>query len=192
MRKFLILFFILICCISKAQISPLKLALGLGYAENRFRKGIGNGGLFYAEPAYQFSENLLIGFRIEDAAMTRGISTSSNDHLSSTVSFTLNGQHYFSDNYARPFIGLGFGIYSMAPVISGNTSNERQNAGSGTSFGLYPRVGIDVGHLNLTVDYNVIPSYDVPRDRKVVNSYLAMKAGFSFGGFTGKQNRNIR
>jgi hypothetical protein len=191
MRKFLIFLLVLICHLCKAQPSSLKLAIGLGYAENRFGKGVGNGGLLYAEPAYQFSENLLIGFRIEAASMTRGILPSSSNHLSSTVSFTLNGQHYFNDNYSRPFIGLGFGIYRMAPVMSG-TANERQNAGSGTSFGLYPRVGIDVGHLNLTVDYNIIPSYDVPRDRKVVNSYLALKAGFSFGGFAGKQNRNMR
>jgi hypothetical protein len=191
MRKFVILLLVLICHLCKAQPSPLKLAVGFGYAENRFGKGIGNGGLLFAEPAYQLSENLLIGLRIEAASMTRGIFPSNSNRLSSTISFTLNGQHYFNDNYSRPFIGLGFGIYRMAPVMSG-TINERQNVGSGTSFGLYPRVGIDMGHLNLTLDYNFIPSYDVPRGRKVVNSYLALKAGFSFGGFTGKQNRNTR
>jgi hypothetical protein len=193
MNKLLPLLLMLFGYLSSAQIfTPLKLSVGTGYAENRFGKGIGKGGVLFAEPAYRFSENLSIGFRIEAAAITRGVSGSSNNNLSSIVSFTLNTQHYFNNNYARPFIGFGAGVYRMASVSSMSSSPETQNAGAGTSFGFYPRVGIDVGHFNFTVDFNVIPSSDVPRHRKVTNNYLALKAGFSIGGGTGKRNRNLR
>jgi hypothetical protein len=89
-------------------------------------------------------------------------------------------------------VGLGFGLFSMA-AVEFNTAGPDPTAedfGAETRFGFYPRIGLDAGHFNLTVDYNFVPSTDIPGGAEVKNSYLGIKAGFSIGGGVGKKATN--
>jgi hypothetical protein len=185
-----------LCC-SAQELMPVRLGIGLGYAATGPGAAAGSGGLLYIEPAYRPSDNIIVGFKVESAVIARGVDGAADDYKgngSTIVSYTFNGQYYLSDAYARPFVGIGAGIYSMSPVRfhKGTGRSITENVGAGTSFAFYPRVGIDIGHFNATIDYNVIPSFSVRGGGKVINSYVAIKAGYSIGGGIGKRARNIR
>lgn len=178
------------------DFKPFKVGVGLGYATpGSTGSGAGGGLLFYVEPAYRASDRVLIGLRLESAVIARGINGVGQDDVSGdaayNLSYTLNGQYYFNDNYVRPFVGAGFGLFSLAAVdfntASGNTISANEVAAE-TRFGFYPRIGVDAGHFNLSLDYNIIPKTDIPNVGNVQNSYLGIRAGFSIGGGVGRRN----
>ena len=177
------------------EFKPFKVGVGIGYATpGSTGAGAGGGGLFYIEPGYRASDAVLIGLRLESAIIARGVEGVGDDDVSgdvaSNVSYTLNGQYYFNDNYVRPFVGVGAGLFSLAAVefnTSSNNSIDADKVNAETRFGFYPRIGIDAGHFNLTIDYNFLPKTDVPNIGKVRNNYLGIKAGFSIGGGIGQK-----
>lgn len=181
------------------ELKPFKVGIGLGYATpGTTGAGAGGGVLFYLEPGYRAADNVLIGLRLESAVIARGIKGVGDDDVSgdasSNVSYTLNGQYYFNDNYVRPFVGAGLGLFSLAAVkfntASPNNSVDADEVKATTVFGFYPRIGIDAGHFNLSIDYNIIPNTDVTGGAEVKNSYLAIRAGVSIGGGVGlKKNQ---
>jgi hypothetical protein len=165
-----------------------KVGIGIGYAVPGAGEGAGGGFLGYLEPAYRATDDVVVGLRLEGAFMVRGIKgVSSRDisgDASSVASYSLNSQYYFSDEEVRPFLGAGIGLFSMTAAKFNTAAGDLQadDVGGETRFGFYPRVGIDVGHFNLVLDYNVIPPTDVPGGGEVKNSYLGIRAGVSIGG----------
>jgi hypothetical protein len=198
MKKYLFTCSMLLIAISGSyaqQFKPFKVSLGLGFAVPSPGEGAGGGALIFAEPGYRLTDAILVGFRLESAIIARGIKNVGNNSVSgdasSNVSYTLNGQYYINDRYARPFVGLGLGLFSLAAVQVNNATNPNPDEGvisAQTSFGFYPRVGIDVGHFNFTLDYNFIPPTKVDGGGEVKNSYLGIRAGFSIGGGIGTRN----
>lgn len=171
------------------QFKPFKVGFGAGYAVPGKGDGAGGGALLYLEPAYRASDQVLVGLRLESALIVRGVQgvNSSNDikgDASSNVSYTLNGQYYFSNEKVRPFIGAGVGLFSLASVEFNTAASDptARDVDAQTVFGFYPRLGIDAGHFNLSLDYNIVPPSDVPGGGEVRNSYLGIRAGFSLGG----------
>ena len=171
------------------EYKQFKVGVGIGYAVPSAGEGAGGGFLMYLEPAYRATDQVLVGLRLEGAFIVRGLEGVGNDDVSgdasSVASYTLNTQYYFNDNKVRPFVGAGVGLYSMA-AAKFNTANNNDpglnDIGAETRFGFYPRIGIDAGHFNLMLDYNVIPPTDVPHGGEVKNSYLGIRAGVSIGG----------
>lgn len=187
------------CTTAFAQdLKPFKVGIGLGYAApGNTGAGAGGGALFFIEPAYRANDNILIGLRLESAIIARGVKGVGDGDVSgdasSNVSYTLNTQYYFSDNYVRPFIGAGLGLFSLASVkfntsIPDNSVNANEVKAE-TRFGFYPRIGIDAGHFNFSIDYNFIPKTNIRGIGEVRNNYLGIRAGFSIGGGVG-QKRN--
>jgi hypothetical protein len=178
---------------SAQKFTPFKVGLGLGYAAPGAGEGAGGGVLLYVEPAYRATNFVSIGLRLESAVIARGVKgVNANDvegDATSNVSYSLNGQYYFNDHYVRPFVGLGFGLFSLA-AVEFNTAGgnpDAEDVGAETRFGFYPRVGLDIGHFTITIDYNFVPPTDVPTGGEVKNNYLSLKAGFSIGGGVGKK-----
>lgn len=178
------------------QLKPFKVGIGLGYATpGTTGAGAGGGALFYLEPAYRASDNILIGLRLESAVIARGIKGVGDNDVSgdatSNVSYTLNTQYYFNNNYVRPFIGAGLGLFSLASVkfntAAPDNSVNANEVEAETRFGFYPRIGIDAGHFNFTIDYNIVPKTDISGIGEVRNNYLAIRAGFSIGGGVGEK-----
>jgi len=184
------------------EYKPVKVGLGLGYASPG-GDGAKGGVLLYLEPAYRVSDQIAVGLRLESAVMARGVtvtsggtSVTSDAEVKANASYTVNGQYYFSNNNFRPFAGLGLGIYSLASAsvsVSGSSSSASASAAA-SKFGFYPRLGFDVGHFTMQIEYNIIPS---TTDEVTVstgttgttvlsseskNSYLGIKAGFFIGG----------
>src|SRR5690606_17889106 len=96
----------------------------------------------------------------------------------------VNGQYYFSNNTVRPYAGLGFGIFSFVSV-TGDTQGGAIAGGS--EIGFYPRIGVDFGHFNINLDYNLISASEgLNTDGEKVdvkNSYIGIRIGaFFFGG----------
>lgn len=171
------------------DFKPFKVGLGIGYAVPGAGDGAGGGLLAYLEPAYRATDQVAVGLRLEGAFIVRGVEGVTDREVegdaSTIASYTLNGQYYFSDEKVRPFVGAGFGLFSMAATRFNTNSNNDpglNDIGAETRFGFYPRLGVDVGHFNLVLDYNVIPPTDVPGGGEVKNSYLGIRAGFSIGG----------
>jgi hypothetical protein len=171
------------------DFKPFKIGLGLGYA---VPIGGERGGLFYLEPGYRVSNTFLVGLRLESAMISRGITVNGDDvvgEAASNVSYSLNGQFYFNENRVRPFVGLGLGFFDLAEVEY-NTGTEVETSDAVTQFGFYPRIGLDAGHLNLTLDYNIVPVTDLDNGGEIRNSYLGLRVGFSIGGGEGKKNKD--
>lgn len=207
MKKTLLLLFIAASFAAQAQdYKPVKVGIGLGYASPG-GDGAKGGVLFYLEPAYRVTDQIAVGLRLESAVMARGTSitatsttTSVDLDVSATGSYTVNGQYYFSNNTFRPFAGLGLGLYSLAAVkasTSGSSTTSSITA-STSEFGFYPRLGFDAGHFTMQVEYNIIPATKsqisistgtgfTTATSESKNNYLAIKAGFFFGG--GKKSK---
>ena len=168
---------------------PFKLGLGLGYTQPTDG---GGGVLFDIEPAYRINDDIAVGLRIESAAMAK-VAGNSEAKVSASGSYTVNGQYYLGDSKVRPYAGLGFGIYSIASAdVSFTQGSEGMSIGGGSKFGFYPRVGLDIGHFNINIDYNIVSTIKEtytfdgstePTEVEMKNSYIGFRIGaFIFGG----------
>jgi len=189
MKKISLLFWMLLAFTSvQAQdFKPFKLGFGFGYA-----KPIeGGGGLLASlEPAYRINDAIAVGLRLELAGMGKVVGRLSSKGTL-TGCYSVNGQYYFGKSKFRPYAGLGLGLYSMGSL----SLSQSINASIGEKFGFYPRVGIDFGHLNFNIDYNIIAKSSVnsisldnltslqTEKVDVKNSYIGFRIGFFlFGG----------
>lgn len=162
------------------EYKAFRVGLGLGYA-NASGKGAKGGVLWALEPGYRINDQILANLRIEGAVIGRGYTdeTTASVDVAALGSYTLNGQYYFNNNNFRPFVGAGFGMYSLAAVSveMDPNGNGGGTVAAATKFGFYPRVGFDAGHFTLNLDYNL-----VPETNGIKNSYLGIRIGGFFGG----------
>lgn len=196
MKKFffsIALLFVAFATVNAQNYKPFKLGLGLGYA---MPSDGGGGILFEVEPAYRLNDQIALGLRLGSAAMARAIGETEGS-VSGNASYTINGQYYLSDGKFRPYVGAGVGIFSLASVSSsvdlGGGNTVTAAAASESKIGFYPRVGFDLGHFNINIDYNIIgaSSPDVTFSGgtgtaevdDIKNSYIGIRiGGFFFGG----------
>lgn len=176
------------------EFMPFKMGVGVGWAVPGQTNGGGGGVLFYLEPAVRASDFVTLGFKVEAAVLARSVQAFNNNNdvkgdATANLSYTLNAQFYFSKENVRPFIGAGAGAYSLAATTfntassGGSNGNDfNGNIAGETLFGFYPRVGLDAGHFNLTIDYNFIPKSTVSNFGNITNNYLSIRAGISIGG----------
>lgn len=207
MKKTCILFFLGILMISVGanaqELKQFRVGIGAGYASPS-GSGAKGGVLFYLEPGYRISDQLLVNLRMEWAAMARGLAENAGDvdfDISTSGSYTLNAQYYFKDGSVgfRPFAGAGFGIYSIkAASLSDSFGGQGADITLGkdeSKFGFYPRVGFDAGHFQMSIDYNLVskstqevPVYDEnlqqvgTEEIEFKNSYLGIRLGVTIGG----------
>ncbi|MTI19502.1 hypothetical protein E1176_00560, partial [Fulvivirga sp. RKSG066] len=185
MKKIVLSLAIILCGIvaNAQEFKPFRVGIGLGYT---MPSDGGGGVLFDIEPSYRLSDEIALGLRIESAAMARAIGEDEGS-VSGNGSYTLNGQYYLSNNKFRPYVGLGVGLYSLASVSISGTSGE---IASESKIGFYPRVGFDLGHFNLNLDYNLISATEESFDfgngntveTDIKNSYLGIRIGAFIGG----------
>ncbi len=190
MKKTSLLLFVCLAfsvAVQAQEFKKFKVAVGGGYASPA-GKGAKGGVLFYIEPAYRIQDNISVGLRMEQALVVRGFSEDVPSGIDLNIagigSYTLNGQYYFNNNNFRPFVGAGFGLYSLAAVkYDSNGQTDVQAVASGSKVGFYPRVGFDLNHFNVSIDYNIIGATKVAGgDGEFKNSYLGVRIGGSFGG----------
>ena len=162
------------------EYKAFRVGIGLGYA-NASGKGAKGGVLWALEPGYRVNDQILANLRIEGAVIGRGYAdeTSASVDVAALGSYSLNGQYYFNNNNFRPYVGAGFGLFSLASasVSAGTTGGSSTVVAAANKIGFYPRVGFDVGHFTLNIDYNIVPETE-----GIKNSYLGIRIGGFFGG----------
>jgi hypothetical protein len=157
--------------------------LGGGYATG---SGYASGGIFGTlEPGYRITDQIAVGLRGELAAIARGSlnGLSVDVDVSGVRSTTMNAIYYFPGDYVRPFAGFGGGRYVLSAFgYKVGVSGPEEKRGKESKFGFYPRVGIELGHLGFTIDYNIIPKTVLPNGNEFKNNYLALRLSVFFGG----------
>ncbi|GAA5035463.1 hypothetical protein GCM10011506_27730 [Marivirga lumbricoides] len=185
MKKILLIAMLVVAVgTAKAQeFKPFQLYVGVGYT---IPEG-GGGVLFDVEPAYRLNDAIALGLRWETALMGRVVGDTEAS-IAGTSSYTVNGKYYFSNNKFRPYVGAGLGLFGLASVSVGQ---DAAGAAAETKFGFYPRIGFDLGHFNINIDYNIIGAseaqgFDSNGEETtfdVKNSYIGIRiGGFFFGG----------
>lgn len=171
------------------QYRPLRVGFGNGFVSPNSNSIIGI--LVYVEPSWRVSDRIALGMRIE--SMGRLSNVGSSDPVNILGSYTLSGQYYFwTKGPARFFGGLGTGVYMVnRGGMLGTCTCE--GVTKTNVFGIYPRLGIDIGHFVVDVEYNFVKSTRVRyySDMPMMvhapyvtaeTSYLSLKTGFFLGG----------
>lgn len=173
----------------KQNFKKIRLGFGLGYAGLHRDNGtsVFDGLILFIEPSYRLRNNILIGARLEE-----GINSTYD-----IKSFGFLGQYYFSNRKLRPFAGFGLSLFHSSFSINNylNAYNNYYSSDEETVLGFYPRIGIDIGHLSITMDWNIAASAKVTINNLDIlngssqsyigyinNNYLSIKAGMFIGG----------
>jgi outer membrane protein W len=176
---------------SAQEYKKFRVGTGLGYAIPG-GSGAGGGISWTLEPGYRVNDQIIAQLRYEAAAIIRGTvdETSASFDVAGISSYTLNGQYYLMNGGFRPYVGVGFGMFSIAAAsFEGSSAGGGVSETAGTKFGFYPRLGFDAGHFTLNLDYNFVPntkavvtSGTTATTTEFKNSYIGIRIGGYFGG----------
>jgi len=170
--------------ITNAQIEPLykpfKIDIGLGITGQPFDM---SGFLFYVEPSFTFGNRFKPGLRFEYAILD----------MKNIGSSALTFDYYFITTHRfRLFAGGGYSYYSTSS--SGGCDpgpSTTQIIRSTKNSGGPVRIGFDLDHFHLGLEYNIVPSTfvtaigsDAQNSPTVIykNNYFALKIGVNIGG----------
>ncbi len=194
MKQYLFALFMLAALSASAQeFKPFKVNLSVGYAQP-LNSGVSGGVLVALEPKYGVTDNIDLGLRVEVAAVARGIQTSgstSTGEVAAFGSYLLTGNYLFGTGGARPFLGLGVGLYNIASggtvVVQNGQSNQDVTLVGATKFGGMIRAGLKAGHFVIAAEYNAVPTTTNLLSSSTTtieskNAYLGIKLGFDIGG----------
>ncbi|NJC27054.1 outer membrane beta-barrel protein [Neolewinella antarctica] len=136
----------------------------IGYA-SPVGKGYTDGFAFGTEVRYNITDRISAGINLEIALFGAEGGNKLLD-IGATGGYTLTGDYYFvEDRTTRPFAGFGVGLYSGGAItLDSNGPNDPDAFGGGSTFGVSPRVGVELGHLRIALEYNLafgdsVPSY---------------------------------
>jgi hypothetical protein len=187
MKKFLIIFLFALSTRSALaqkiwdrEFKPFKIDVSAGYAIPQ-ASGAKGGLLFALEPKYAFiGDPLSFGLRLEAAILTPVEDTNdiSTQQSQANVSALLTGDYYFNNNNLRPFLGGGFGLYSVVNQTGKDEGALLPNADFSNRFGFMLRGGVEWGHLRMGLEYNFVSS----NSSEAKYSYIGIKAGIVLGG----------
>jgi outer membrane protein W len=182
---------------SEQQYKKFKIVLGLGINATKT-----NSALEYCEPSYRITPDIRVSLRfdlIKTLIKENSVNTNGKFPSATTLGYSLNGKYYFhygKTKRLKPYAGLGVGFFTMY-VDNGTyiVDGEETTVASGgflhytDQYGIYPCVGFDWGHLNLSLQYNAIPSTTLEVVKSgmrssltIKNSYPFISIGFAIGG----------
>lgn len=209
-RYFLILFFITIATISSfAQYlyKPFRVDIGAGYSHSitNTKEHIGHGLVLSLEPKYSIYSNISIGFRVELNVFQSSVKYLYRDDYyeyepnmgvpgSSSSSYLLTGDYYFTSGKFRPFIGLGLGLshlpghnynsfiethYIERYEVNGPNPypDEMNQIPNKIHFASMIRGGFEHKHFRFTIEYNYGGN-----NRNIGFNYACAKISIYLGG----------
>lgn len=151
--------------------------LRFGYVIPGGTEGLSSGFAIGSEARYNLKDNISIGLRIEGALYGSDDALGSDVSIGAALSYALMGDYYFKTTSSkRAFAGLGIGLFNGASVeVNGGTGS----GDAGSSIGLIPRIGYELGHVRLSGEYNLTFDSAVP-------NYIGIQIGITlFGGYDG-------
>ena len=167
------------------EFKPFKVDLSTGYAVPA-GSGSKAGIILALEPKYAVTDQIAVGLRLEAAIVARAMEDGMSAEVKAIGSYALTGDYYFSTNKSRLFAGLGAGLYQFAAATvteaDQNTTLDESRIAAYNKFGVVPRVGAELGHFRVGLEYNL-----VPKMREIKNNYFSVKLGVLIGG--GKYNK---
>lgn len=128
----------------------------LGYA-NATGSRYGGGILFGSAVRYNIDNRFSTGLSWDLPIFARDLGNDLVD-VGVSVNFSLTGDYYFvEDRTTRPFVGLGFGRYGSATTIANVNDDEidEDDIVTAGSFGISPRVGIELSHFRVALELNL-------------------------------------
>lgn len=192
MRTLLLLLFTYISFSASGQeYKPFKVNVSLGYAKP-IQSGISGGVLLSVEPKYGLTQSVDLGLRLEGALVARGIVVNGDNSIGEVGyvgSYLLTGNYLFGKANARPFLGLGGGLYDVTSsstiTITDGQSWEDITLTGDTKWGAMLRGGIKAGHFLVSIEYNAVRASVINVSGSSIksrNDYLGIKLGFDIGG----------
>jgi outer membrane protein X len=183
----------------------LALVIANGYAQKKggFRVGLdlgyvpsggGGGAMFSLEPKYNINENMNVGLRFGAAAIVKDLNTTGSNQsgkVSANGSYVGTYDYYFhkSSSSFAPYVGGGFGYYSLANVEwkDGDTLPDKYSPTVSGVFGGLIRGGFEWVGFRMGVEYNFLPDSDLEdiyanKLGTAKNAYLGIHIGFFVGG----------
>lgn len=147
-------------------------------------KGTKGGIALYLEPKYHINDNLSAGLRLGGALTMKAALNDAGDEIgefsvAAVSSYLLTGDYYFQKEAGakfRPFAGIGLG-YANAAGASATAEAEEADVQSKGGFSGMARVGFDVSHFRLNLEYDVNP-----KTGRISNNYFGVNLGFYIGG----------
>lgn len=189
MKKILI---VLLMITSTAYSQEFKrFSVGVGVAPIViFPSGFSMGTQFYIEPTFRIIEKLSIAYRFDVTARFKSSSFNSENTINPILSNSFNAQYFFGNSSFKPYAGFGLALFTTL-AYNYTQSGSYFSSPTFNRFGFYPRFGFQVKKLNVSIDYNVLPSLDTGLTSgnssvSIGNSYLAMRVGIFLGGGKGK------
>ncbi|QHT66990.1 porin family protein [Rhodocytophaga rosea] len=172
------------------EFKPFKIngSIGLAAPVSEQQKA---GFLFSVEPKYGITDHFDVGVHLEVAYLRRvldeqTLGAESLDEGAAT-SYILTASYLFSKGHIRPYLRAGFGNYRVY-ATSFETPNPQSTyitTAPVSRPGGMLAVGVKVGHVHLSAEYNLIASSKTNTPTLKVNnhnSYLGFKAGIDLGG----------
>ena len=150
--------------------------------------------MFNVEPNIEISNNKVIGLRFGLALNPQKFETSDSSQFffddindNAVISFMPTFDFYVNENYARLYLGLGFGYYIFSSVDLANPSDNITEGSVNNQLGFLLRGGLEWGKTKFGLEYNFIPKADIRIPSgltigTVDNSYFGVSIGFTIGG----------
>lgn len=196
MKKILLVAIIFIGAIAQSnaqEADKFRFDFDLGYAIPQ--GGDGGGLVFYLEPKWNIKDNVSVGFRGGGAALIKNVEFSNIENEDPEVGFNasylLTSDYYFHNGTSSfaPFVGGGFGFYTLANIATSEEFDEDGNKGFKLNgkLGAMLRAGFNWAGFKMTLDYNFVGESDLQNfNGEVVgtskNGYLGVSLGFFVGG----------
>lgn len=209
--KKIVLLLLTLCFFSWAnaqEYKKIKVGLYGGYV---IPAGGNGGGSLSLQPGFRITDQLAVNLRGEVTFYTRDIDTDLpvDIGVGGIGSVTANVQYYFFNAPIRPFVSFGLGYYIPAEIeltakadfVDGPSQGTKSTISPDPAFGIYPGIGVDLGHWNVLVEYHIVGDSEasisveettdingnttttkIEEKTTFENSYLSLKLGYTFGG----------
>jgi hypothetical protein len=152
-----------------------------------------SGGGLLAEVKAMVHDNIAVGGRVDLTLLFGGVLGQDELELGFTMAGAalVKGEYLVGTAWARPFVGLGVGGYSIGSQSIEDGPNTRVNTTVGRYFGFAPQIGVDLGPVRFAVSYNVIVGADIEytngmdttaRTERASQNYWALEGTYRFGG----------
>lgn len=187
-KKLVLIPLFLFCLDAIAQVQ-LKIAPGILLKTESENLGL----MLNFEPYIKISENSVIGLRFGLASNPQKFENNGSSQFffdseidNAVLSFIPTFDYYFSENYTKPYLGVGVGYYLFSTVILANPSGNIREGKVNNQLGLLFRGGLEWGNIKFGLEYNLIPKADIKiqNDQSigtVDNSYFGIAIGFLIG-----------
>ena len=193
MKKLIVLLLIVVLAAMFAQGIGFRLDAGLGAALS-FGELKSYGIAAFTEPKVTIGPSITAGIRFEGDALFGGsIAEDAEDlevGMSTRAAILLRGEYFIGQNQTRPFVGLGFGRYTLA-----NTSASGTGAASivaSNNFGVAPELGFAFGNFKLSAMYhfvggNTLVTIEAGEPKEISNNYLGILMSFRVFGVNDRE-----